>query len=82
MKHSKWVAVLASAALAAGCSSPKNESEAEVMHWWVSGGESAAIKVIADAYRARGGVWKDNAIAGGETAIAIIISRISGGDPP
>ena len=56
--------------------------EAEVMHWWVSAGESAAIKQVADAYTAAGGVWKDNAIAGGEVAIANIISRITGGDAP
>jgi glucose/mannose transport system substrate-binding protein len=55
---------------------------AEVMHWWVSAGESAAVKQIANAYDAAGGVWKDNAIAGGEVAIPAIISRITGGNPP
>ncbi|MCZ3374332.1 ABC transporter substrate-binding protein [Rhizobium sp. AG207R] len=56
--------------------------QAEVMHWWVSAGESAAVKEIAKAYTAQGGVWKDNAIAGGEVAIANIVSRITGGNPP
>lgn len=55
---------------------------AEVMHWWVSAGESAAVKEVANGYTAGGGVWKDNAVAGGEVAIANIISRITGGNPP
>jgi len=54
----------------------------EVIHWWTSGGESAAIKSFADAYRAAGGVWHDSAIAGSEQARAVAISRILGGDPP
>jgi glucose/mannose transport system substrate-binding protein len=55
---------------------------AEVIHWWTSGGESAAIKSFADGYRAAGGVWHDSAIAGSEQARAVAISRILGGDPP
>lgn len=55
---------------------------AEVMHWWTSGGESAAIKSFAEAYRAAGGVWHDSAIAGSEQARAVAISRILGGNPP
>jgi glucose/mannose transport system substrate-binding protein len=56
--------------------------KAEVMHWWTSAGESAAVRVFANAYDQAGGQWVDNAIAGGETAIAAEISRVTGGDPP
>lgn len=56
--------------------------KAEVLHFWVSGGESKAIKVIAEAYRARGGEWIDNAVAGGDASRATAISRIQGGDAP
>jgi glucose/mannose transport system substrate-binding protein len=56
--------------------------KAEVMHWWTSAGESAAVRVFANAYNKAGGQWVDNAIAGGETAIAAEISRVTGGDPP
>jgi glucose/mannose transport system substrate-binding protein len=52
------------------------------MHWWTSSGESAAVRVFANAYNQAGGQWVDNAIAGGETAIAAEISRVTGGDPP
>lgn len=55
---------------------------AEVIHWWTSGGESAAVKKVADAYRAAGGVWIDSAVAGSEQARAVTINRIVGGNPP
>ena len=55
---------------------------AEVIHWWTSGGEAAAVRKLADAYRAAGGVWIDTAIAGSEQARAVAISRIVGNDAP
>ena len=56
-------------------------TDIEVTHWWTSGGEAAAVKVFADAVTAAGMTWVDGAIAGGDNARSIIISRISGGDP-
>jgi glucose/mannose transport system substrate-binding protein len=56
--------------------------KAEVIHWWTSGGESAAVKKIAEAYRAAGGVWVDTAVAVGEQARAVTVNRIVGGNPP
>lgn len=58
------------------------EIKAEVMHWWTSSSESAAVRKIADAYRAAGGVWIDTGIAGADQARAIAINRIVGGNPP
>jgi glucose/mannose transport system substrate-binding protein len=58
------------------------EMKAEVIHWWTSGGESAAVKVFADAFTAAGGTWIDSAVAGGEPARTAGINRIVGGDPP
>ena len=55
--------------------------KAEVIHWWTSGGESAAIKVFADAYNKAGGEWVDSAVAGGSNARSAAINRIVGGDP-
>ena len=69
-------ALFASPAMAANC---------EVTHWWTSGGESAAVKVFADAFDALpgGDKWVDGAIGGsGDTARPIIISRVQGGNPP
>ena len=56
--------------------------KAEVIHWWTSGGESAAVKQLADAYNKAGGQWVDNAIAGGDNARAVALNRIAGGNPP
>jgi glucose/mannose transport system substrate-binding protein len=58
------------------------EMKAEVIHWWTSGGESAAVKVFADKFQAAGGTWIDSAVAGGENARTAGINRIVGGDPP
>ncbi len=55
---------------------------AEVIHWWTSGGESAAVKQLANAYRAAGGTWIDTAIAGGDQARAVTLNRMVGGKAP
>ncbi|MFV0361304.1 MAG: carbohydrate ABC transporter substrate-binding protein, partial [Tropicimonas sp.] len=80
MKYSVSVTALTAAVFVA--IGAAEAEEAEVMHWWVSAGESAAVNEIAMAYEAQGGTWVDNAIAGGEIAIANIVSRITGGNPP
>jgi glucose/mannose transport system substrate-binding protein len=71
-------ALLAGLALAG----PALAQKAEVIHWWTSGGESAAIKEFAQAYTKAGGNWVDSAVAGGEAARAAALSRIAGGNPP
>jgi glucose/mannose transport system substrate-binding protein len=53
-----------------------------VIHWWTSGGESAAVKQVEQAYRDAGGTWVDTAIAGGDQSRAVTINRIIGGNPP
>ena len=65
-----------------GGSANAQDMKAEVLHWWTSGGESAAIKVFADAFTEAGGEWIDSAIAGGENARAAGVNRIVGGEPP
>nr|WP_229256573.1 ABC transporter substrate-binding protein [Duganella lactea] len=55
---------------------------AEVMHWWTSSSESAAVRKFAEAYRAAGGVWADTAIAGADQAKAVALNRIVGGNAP
>ena len=55
---------------------------AEVMHYWTSGSEAAAIKVIADDVAKKGGTWKDSPVTGYEAARAAVLSRLAGGDAP
>jgi len=78
-----WLCAVASTlpampAHAAAKAGPK----AEVIHWWTSGGESSAVKQVAQAFRNAGGVWIDSAIAGGDQSRAVTINRIIGGNPP
>lgn len=65
-----------------GAATPALAQKAEVIHWWTSGGESAALKQLAEAYNKAGGQWVDNAIAGGDNARAAALNRIAGGNPP
>jgi len=73
---------LLAAATAAQAQTQPAPLKAEVIHWWTSGGESAAVKTLADAYRAAGGEWQDTPIALGEQARSVAINRIVGGKAP
>jgi len=84
-RRGAWMAGAAALALAGAAfdaAAQKAPLRAEVIHWWTSGGESAAVKTLADAYRAAGGAWVDMAVALGEQARAVAINRIIGGNPP
>ena len=81
MKNIK-TSLLATLIAGLGISCPALAQKAEVIHWWTSGGESAALKQLADAYNKAGGQWVDTAIAGGDNARAAALNRIAGGNPP
>ncbi|HHY50366.1 MAG TPA: carbohydrate ABC transporter substrate-binding protein [Alphaproteobacteria bacterium] len=80
MKHTVSVVALVASALLASTS--VRAADVEVIHWWTSGGEQAAVSVFANEFDATGDHWVDNAIALGETARAAIMQRALGGDPP
>lgn len=82
MKFSMKKAATAALVLAALTTAHAAGPKAEVIHWWTSGGESAAVRKFAQAYNATGGVWVDTAIAGGEQARSVAVNRIVGGTPP
>jgi glucose/mannose transport system substrate-binding protein len=76
------VAALMVAATLGGVSASK-AYDLNVVHWWTSGGESAAVSVFAKEFDADGqDHWVDGAIADGGTARAAIMQRVLGGDPP
>jgi glucose/mannose transport system substrate-binding protein len=78
-----WTALaLVWAAVAAIDRAQAQEMKAEVIHWWTSGGESAAVKVFAEQFAKAGGTWVDTAIAGGVNARTAAINRTVGGTPP
>jgi glucose/mannose transport system substrate-binding protein len=82
MKMLKTLAQTTALTMAMSSAALAEDMKAEVLHWWTSGGESAAVKVFADAFTASGGEWIDTAIAGGEAARAAGVNRIVGGEPP
>jgi glucose/mannose transport system substrate-binding protein len=76
---------LAAAALVSvGAVGAAHAQKAEVIHWWTSGGEAAAIKEFATMYTKAGGTWVDTPIAGGGGAQArtVMANRTMGGDAP
>jgi len=77
-----FVSVVAVAAAALLGSTAVRAADVEVIHWWTSGGEQAAVSVFANEFDKTGDKWVDNAIALGETARAAIMQRALGGDPP
>lgn len=73
--------ILATTAIVSASVNVASATELEVMHWWTSGGEAAAVSEFAKAFDATGNTWVDAAIAGGESARAVMVSRLTGGDP-
>ncbi|RZJ13728.1 MAG: carbohydrate ABC transporter substrate-binding protein [Rubrivivax sp.] len=69
--------LLAVAAHAAQAAPP-----ADVLHWWTSPGEAAAMHALADAYRSAGGQWRDMAVVASEQARAVVGERLKAGNPP
>ncbi len=78
-KTMKAVAVLA---LTTGVA--RAEGSVEVLHWWTSGGEAAALNVLKQDLQKEGISWKDMPVAGGggEQAMTVLRARVTAGDPP
>jgi glucose/mannose transport system substrate-binding protein len=76
------------ATLVAGCLGASlamsAEKTVEVVHWWTSGGEAAALKVLKDDMQKKGYGWKDSPIAGGggDQARTVLRARVASGNPP
>ncbi len=60
------------------------EPSVEVMHFWTSGGEAAALSAVRDKVVADGVAWTDAPIAGGggDAAKTALQARIASGNPP
>lgn len=71
------VALLATTAMA-------QAADVEVLHWWTSGGEAAALNVLKDTLAGQGIGWLDMPVAGGggEAAMTTLRARVTAGNPP
>lgn len=59
-------------------------NEVEVVHWWTSGGEAAALNVLKENLQKEGITWKDTPIAGGggTQAMTVLRARVTAGSIP
>lgn len=76
--------LIAGALLATVAVLPAKAAEVEVLHWWTSGGEAAALEVLKKDLEGKGVTWKDMPVAGGggEAAMTALRARVTGGNPP
>ena len=84
MKRTRMSAALVAAALATGAQVASAAESISVLHWWTSGGESKAIRVLKDDMNKQGYEWKDFAIAGGAGAAAMtaLKTQVMSGNAP
>ena len=62
----------------------KAEPQAEVLHWWTSGGEAKSVAVLQQEFASRGGTWTDMPVAGGggDAAMTALRARVLSGNAP
>jgi glucose/mannose transport system substrate-binding protein len=60
------------------------QDQVEVLHWWTSGGEAAALNVLKEDLQEKGIGWQDMPVAGGggEQAMTVLRARVTAGNPP
>src|ERR1700761_2961146 len=64
--------------------SAADTKDVQMLHWWTSGGEAAALNVIKQALAKQGFSWKDVPVAGGGggAAMTTLKAMVAAGNPP
>jgi glucose/mannose transport system substrate-binding protein len=76
------------ASLAISCAAASvqaaDNKEVQMLYWWTSGGEAAALNVLKEAVTKEGYAWKDVPVAGGggEGAMTTLKAMVAAGNPP
>ena len=80
----KTIKLLLALGLSCGLGVAKAADNVEVLHWWTSGGEAAALNVLKQNLEAQGVTWNDMPVAGGggEQAMTVLRARVTAGNPP
>ena len=83
MRRYLTTTLVAMAALAATTSLSK-AGDVEVLHWWTSGGEAAALNVLKQDLEKQGIGWQDMPVAGGggTQAMTVLRARVTAGNAP
>jgi glucose/mannose transport system substrate-binding protein len=78
------VSGLAIAASTAAFADSHAAPEAEVLHYWTSGGEAKSVAVLQEEFAAGGGTWTDMPVAGGggDAAGSALRARVLAGNAP
>ena len=85
MRSSFMTGTAIALALTITAGTAKAEGEGvEVLHWWTSGGEAAALNVLKEDLEGQGIGWTDMPVAGGggEQAMTVLRARVTAGNPP
>ncbi|MEM8977884.1 MAG: ABC transporter substrate-binding protein [Pseudomonadota bacterium] len=80
----KTTAIALALTAAAGAVKADGHGGVEVLHWWTSGGEAAALNVLKGDLEAQGVAWTDMPVAGGggEQAMTVLRARVTAGNAP
>ena len=75
---------LIASAVALGPKTAAAAGEVEVLHWWTSGGEAAALNVLKEDLESKGVTWQDMPVAGGggTEAMTALRARVTAGNAP
>jgi len=78
------MALKASVAVFALSATSAIAEDVEVLHWWTSGGEAAALNVLKEDLEGQGIGWQDMPVAGGggTEAMTVLRARVTAGDAP
>lgn len=84
MKSVKYSLGCAAAALMMSTSIAQANESVEVLHWWTSGGEAAALNVLKEDLESKGVSWQDMPVAGGggDQARTVLRARVTAGNAP
>ena len=80
----KTTAIALALTAAAGSVKADGHGGVEVLHWWTSGGEAAALNVLKEDLEGQGVGWTDMPVAGGggEQAMTVLRARVTAGNAP
>ena len=75
---------LLASAMTLGAGTATAAGEVEVLHWWTSGGEAAALNVLKEDLESKGVTWQDMPVAGGggSEAMTALRARVTAGNAP
>ena len=83
-KRVKLLAGVMVAAFALTASAHAQVKEVQMLHWWTSGGEAAALNVLKGDLAKQGYAWKDVPVAGGggDAAMTALKAMVAAGNNP